>query len=62
MNTVRMVMPPDGEYYGFPKPVPSFKTKNDFRKWMMQSGYPLELINQGQLDFCKFIEKELPID
>lgn len=59
---VRMIDPPEGRDYGFPKPCPSFKTKNDFRKWMVQSGYPQQLIDQGLLDYCKFFTVELPLD
>lgn len=57
---VRVVMPPEGEDWGFPKPCPSFKTKNDFRKWMLNNGYPQKLIDQSQLDYCKFYDEELP--
>jgi hypothetical protein len=59
-------MPPDGELYGFPKPVPVFNTRNDFRRWILLQGYPQELIDQGQLDYCRYYdvveyEEELPI-
>lgn len=57
MLKVRVVMPPDGGDYGFPKPVPSFKTKNDFIKWMILQGYPEHLTDQ--LQYCKFYDKEL---
>ena len=52
-------MPPFGEDYGFPKPVPTFRSKNDFRKWMLINGYPRQLIDQGQLDYCKFYEQDI---
>lgn len=66
MIKVRVIDPPDGRDYGFPKPVPSFKTKNDFRKWMLLNGYPQQLIDQGQLDYCRYYdvieyEEELPV-
>ena len=55
-------MPPEGELYGFPKPVPVFRTKNDFRHWMLQNGYPRELIDDGQLDHCKYYEEDFIVD
>jgi hypothetical protein len=56
MIKVRVVDPPDGNQFGFPKPVPTFKTKNDFRRWMVNNGYPQELIDQGLLDYCKYYD------
>jgi hypothetical protein len=58
MHTIKTVMPPDGGDYGFPKPVPPFKTKNEFRRWMANNGYPQHLIDSGQLDYCKYIDME----
>jgi len=56
-NTVRVVMPPDGEEWGFPKPCPSFKTRNDFIKWMLSQGFPQEKVDQ--LNYCKFYDEEI---
>ena len=55
---VRYIDPPEGDDYGFPKPVPAFRTRNDFRKWMVLNGYPQTLIDQGMLDYCKYLEVE----
>jgi hypothetical protein len=62
MHTIKMVLPPDGEDYGFPKPVPTFNTRNEFRKWAFLQGYPQHLIDDGQLDYCKYIEMEYEVD
>lgn len=59
MHKVRYIDPPEGNDWGFPKPVPTFKTRNDFRKWMVINGYPQHLIDQGLLDYCKFFDKEI---
>ena len=56
MIKVRVVDPPMGSDYGFPKPVPSFSNRNEFRKWMVNNGYPRELVDQGLLDYCKYYD------
>jgi len=62
MHKVKVVLPPEGELYGFPKPIPLFRTKNDFRRWMLQNGYPQELIDDGQLDHCKYYEEDFIVE
>ena len=37
----QMFDPPSGHRYGFPKAVPDdVKTEEDYRKWLLESGYP----------------------
>lgn len=53
-------MPPEGEFYGFPKPFPGganvlYKRKI---KWFLDQGYPQELIDQGLIQYCKWYEQE----
>ena len=61
MNTVQLIDPPEGWRYGFPKPVPAFKSHPDFVKWMYDQGYPKELIKQGMLEHCRYITMPLPL-
>ena len=44
MSKVRVVDPPSGWMYGFPKEVPSGIT--DFRQWLIDEGYP-----ESEVDF-----------
>jgi hypothetical protein len=55
-----MIDPPSGWQYGFPKPVPSFKTQQDFQKWMVIQGYPQSLIDEGMLQHCRYLS--VPIE
>lgn len=61
-NYVLVIDPPQGWMYGFPKPVPTFKTHGDFVKWMLQQGYPKKLIREGNLEHCRYWSEPLPLD
>jgi len=56
--TVRMVLPPDGEQYGFPLPCPLFRNRNEMRKWFLLHNYPKHLIEDGQLDYIKYFDED----
>lgn len=45
MKKIRMIDPPSGWRYGFPKPVPD--DVKDTIKWLVEQGYP-----QHEIDRC----------
>lgn len=51
---IKMVDPPSGWKYGFPKPMPELKTEEEKIQWFLDNGYPKELINQGMLEYCRY--------
>lgn len=54
---MRMIDPPSGWKYGFPKPIPDDVT--DTIKWLVeQGGYPQELIDElGEYFYCRYWEQ-----
>ncbi len=56
---VRVVDPPEGWLYGFPKPMPSIALYKDRVKWFLAQGYPQELIDQGMLQYCRYWDEEI---
>tara|TARA_B110001454_G_C12569091_1_gene371089 strand:- start:258 stop:446 length:189 start_codon:yes stop_codon:yes gene_type:complete len=56
-NIVKMIDPPSGWKYGFPKVLPNDVT--DTLKWLVENGYPQEEIDEfdGQL-ICRHWEVE----
>lgn len=41
---MKMIDPPKGWWYGFPKPIP--ETETDVRAWLVKEGYPQQLIDE----------------
>jgi len=53
---MKMIDPPSGWRYGFPKPIPN-DVKN-VNEWLVENGYPQELIDElGEYFFCRYWEK-----
>lgn len=49
----RMIDPPEGWLYGFPKEVPDYSIQLD--SWLVLNGYPKELIEKyGDSFHCRF--------
>ena len=48
---MKVIDPPEGWRYGFPKAVPE-ETVID-RNWFIKNGYPLKLVENGLLDYCR---------
>jgi hypothetical protein len=46
----RIIDPPSGWKYGFPKPIPDDIT--DINKWLVEQGYPQEEIDSFGEHFC----------
>lgn len=47
-NKKKIIDPPSGWKYGFPKEIPSnVITEEDFKKWFIKSGYP-----EKEVDFA----------
>lgn len=58
---MRMIDPPSGWKYGFPKPIPENIT--DVNSWLIENGYPKKLIDElGDYFFCRFWNVEESID
>lgn len=51
---VTTIDPPGGWQYGFPKQLPEGVHGDELVKWMVQQGYPQELIDEGMLKYCSF--------
>jgi hypothetical protein len=50
---VKMIDPPSGWKYGFPKPIPENIT--DLDSWLIENGYPKEIIDElGEYFFCRY--------
>lgn len=57
-NTVRMIDPPSGWKYGFPKAIPS--TVENVLEWLVENGYPQAEIDAcGEHFYCRYWEKEV---
>ena len=54
---MKMIDPPSGWKYGFPKPIPDDRI-NDQLKWLVEEGYPQkEIDNLGEYFFCRTWEQ-----
>ena len=55
--TVKMIDPPSGWRYGFPKALPDPEPAN-LTEWLVENGYPKEEIdNLGEYFFCRYWEE-----
>jgi hypothetical protein len=55
MKKVKIVDPPLGSKYGFPKEMPqNLKSETEIIQWFLDNGYPQSLIDNGMLKYCKF--------
>jgi len=52
-----IIDPPSGWQYGFPK-IYNKQKNQTIEDWLLQNGYPQELINQGMVKYCRFWEHE----
>lgn len=54
---MRMIDPPSGWRYGFPKSIPD--DVKDVNKWLVENGYPEELIDElGEYFYCRYWEEK----
>ena len=54
---MKMIDPPSGWKYGFPKPIPDDRI-NDQLVWLVEEGYPQkEIDNLGEYFFCRTWEQ-----
>ena len=54
---MRIIDPPSGWKYGFPKPIPD--DIKDARPWLVENGYPQKLIDElGEHFYCRYWNKE----
>lgn len=52
---MRMIDPPSGWKFGFPKPIPHGVTNTT--RWLVENGYPQELIDElGEHFYCRYWE------
>ena len=60
-KTVRMIDPPSGWKYGFPKAMPGvFDTWEEQRTWLVSEGYPQkEIDSYGDHFYCRYWEQEI---
>lgn len=62
MTKVRMIDPPSGWKFGFPKPVPD-PAPVDMKEWLVEQGYPKKLIDSyGDHFYCRHWETNLTDD
>lgn len=59
MKTIKIVDPPSGWAYGFPKPLPDDVT--DLEKWLIEQGYPEEDAEFGAR-YCRYWIEEVGED
>ena len=53
---MKMIDPPSGWMFGFPKPIPEDRI-NDSLTWLVEQGYPKQLIDDlGDYFFCRYWE------
>jgi hypothetical protein len=53
---MRMIDVPSGWKYGFPKPIPN--DVKDTHVWLIEQGYPKELIDElGEYFYCRYWER-----
>ena len=56
-KTVRMIDPPSGWKYGFPKPIPEDVV--NVLEWLVKEGYPeKEIVSYGEHFYCRYWERE----
>lgn len=54
---MKMIDPPSGWKYGFPKPIP--EDVKDVKEWLVEQGYPQELIDElGEYFYCRYWNEE----
>jgi endonuclease YncB( thermonuclease family) len=54
---MRIIDPPSGWQYGFPKPIPN-DVKN-VNEWLVKEGYPQKLIDDlGEHFYCRYWERD----
>ena len=54
---MKMIDPPSGWKYGFPKPIPDDRINNQL-VWLVEEGYPQkEIDNLGEYFFCRTWEQ-----
>lgn len=59
MMKVKMIDPPSGWKYGFPKALPNPEPEN-FHDWLASEGYPQHVIDAfGDHFYCRFWEEEI---
>ena len=57
----KMIDPPSGWKYGFPKPIPQ-EHEHRTMEWLIEQGYPQSEIDKcGKHFFCRYWEAEQPI-
>ena len=55
----RIIDPPEGSKYGFPKEIPETVSDDNIDQWVLEQGYPQTLIDQGMLKHCRmWIEED----
>jgi hypothetical protein len=54
----RMIDPPSGWKYGFPKELPETVNRNNLVQWFLDQGYPQTLIEEGMLEHCRMWMEE----
>jgi len=67
MTKVTMIDPDGGWKYGFPKPLPTDIENEDLTEWLIENGYPREVIDkwkQSDLGYipCRYWETESNAD
>lgn len=55
-----LIDPPSGWLYGFPKVMPT--GVKDINKWVVEQGYPQELVDKGYMKHCRRIGTKEEID
>jgi hypothetical protein len=54
----RIIDPPSGWKYGFPKPIPN--DIKDTEAWLIENGYPQEEIDAlGEYFYCRFWDSDI---
>lgn len=54
---MRIIDPPSGWKYGFPKPIPN--DVKDVEKWLVENGYPQQEIDRlGEYFYCRYWERD----
>jgi hypothetical protein len=54
---MRIIDPPSGWQYGFPKPIPN--DVKDVKKWLVDNGYPQKLIDElGEYFFYRSWDRD----
>lgn len=57
-DKVKMIDPPEGWKYGFPKPIPDHVSNP--KQWLIDNGYPQSIMDgYGENFHCRYWEEEL---